>query len=333
MIYIKERFFDILIKMKENRYFWSEECPLDPTPLTDPKTDEEMNASMTCKFGHGPKPEQEFESREAFNVLEDDIGYEVISGEKIPLNDEELKAFDVEGIPHFDNKGGIPHFDDNDAVVDFIFRLRATIRQRSQAAADYRRAVPLLDESGKINWPSVHDNPTILRDMLSQRDKELEETEDQLEVTLKCLKKISNLYFDRKPEMSDDTVRVGKPFVYIPESDKVTRGENSTYTIHNFITAEGSPHVSMAVSELNGELPYTKNVNSDRVYYFLEAKAQAEFVSGEVVDLETGSALYIKAGTEYMINGDFRAVIVNTPAFRLRDEVPRAKKEGALAIN
>ena len=76
--------------------------------------------------------------------------------------------------------------------------------------------------------------------------------------------------------MSDDTVRVGKPFVYIPESDKVTRGENSTYTIHNFITAEGSPHVSMAVSELNGELPYTKNVNSDRVYYFLEAKAQAE---------------------------------------------------------
>ena len=162
----------------------------DPTPLTDPKTDEEMNASMTCKFGHGPKPEQEFESREAFNVLEDDIGYEVISGEKIPLNDEELKAFDVEGIPHFDNKGGIPHFDDNDAVVDFIFRLRATIRQRSQAAADYRRAVPLLDESGKINWPSVHDNPTILRDMLSQRDKELEETEDQLEVTLNVLKKL-----------------------------------------------------------------------------------------------------------------------------------------------
>jgi len=95
--------------------------------------------------------------------------------------------------------------------------------------------------------------------------------------------------------------------------------------IHNYVTREFSPNVSVGVSHLDGELWYTQNEVSDRAYYFIEADARVEFASSEVVNVSTGDALFISAGTEYQITGTFTAVLVNSPAFEVKNERERER--------
>ena len=114
-------------------------------------------------------------------------------------------------------------------------------------------------------------------------------------------------------------------FRYVPGSARVSRGEGSSYVIHNYITRDVSPNVSVALSELDGELPFTRNTISDRVYYFVDADADVEFASGEKIHVSSGDALFIAARTEYQIVGAFSAVLVNSPPFSVQNEYARGR--------
>jgi len=107
----------------------------------------------------------------------------------------------------------------------------------------------------------------------------------------------------------------GALFKLVAKSDRVTRGESDSYKIHNYITRESSPRVSVAVSELNGELPGTLNERSDRVYYFIDAQCTFTFNDGTSLSVKPGDALFIPVKTLYRVDGSFTAVLVNAPAF------------------
>jgi mannose-6-phosphate isomerase-like protein (cupin superfamily) len=106
----------------------------------------------------------------------------------------------------------------------------------------------------------------------------------------------------------------------IKSAEAVPRGEGSSYAILNYLTKQNSPRVSVAVSNLDGRLPKTTNRVSDRVYYFIEGHVLFQSNSG-VIEAGAGDVLFVPANTKYSLQGRFKAVLINSPAFDLVDEV------------
>lgn len=75
----------------------------------------------------------------------------------------------------------------------------------------------------------------------------------------------------------------------------------------------------MAVSHLIGKLDYTKNIESDRIYYFLKANATFK-IENELVKVNDGDIIFIQKDTLYSVEGVFDAVLINTPAFDIKNE-------------
>ena len=109
-------------------------------------------------------------------------------------------------------------------------------------------------------------------------------------------------------------------YIQFKKEDKITRGEGN-YFIDNYLTKDKSKNISVAVSHLNGcSIDKTKNIESDRVYYFI--KADAEFkINNEIVNVKDGDVLYIEKNTSYSMKGHFDAVLINTPAFDIKNEI------------
>lgn len=106
----------------------------------------------------------------------------------------------------------------------------------------------------------------------------------------------------------------------IAKSDAVRRGESEHYQIYNYLTKEDSPDVSLAVSVLRGAIPETANLVSDRIYYFLEADAVLRFGDGADMHVASGDVVRIPKNTRYSVEGSFRAVLINAPAFEIANE-------------
>ncbi|MDD5626626.1 MAG: hypothetical protein PHW01_01245 [Patescibacteria group bacterium] len=112
---------------------------------------------------------------------------------------------------------------------------------------------------------------------------------------------------------------MGKP-IFKRSSEAVIRGEGATYKIANFITKEITNKVSLAVSELHGSALQTMNTVSDRIYYFLEGNAIFDF-EDKKIKVEKDSVLYVPANTPYKMSGNFKAILINSPAFNVSDEI------------
>jgi mannose-6-phosphate isomerase-like protein (cupin superfamily) len=110
-----------------------------------------------------------------------------------------------------------------------------------------------------------------------------------------------------------------KPIKITPEQ-KVRRGEGTAYVIDNYITSEFSEKVSLAISHLKGELWPTRNKVSDRIYYFIRGKAHFVFEDETELDVKQGDVLLVPAGSGYKMNGNFDAVLVNSPPFNPTNE-------------
>ena len=106
----------------------------------------------------------------------------------------------------------------------------------------------------------------------------------------------------------------------IKANQGVVRGEGTSYVITNYLTKETSPKVSVAVSKLDGRLWKTMNKQSDRVYYFIQGKAKFTF-DNEVLKAEAGDLIYVPANTPYVMEGQLTAVLINTPAFEVENEI------------
>lgn len=113
--------------------------------------------------------------------------------------------------------------------------------------------------------------------------------------------------------------RETKSYIKIEEKNKITRGESTQHCIDNYLTKDKVSNISVSVSHLNGKIPRTKNIESDRIYYFITANAKFK-IQDDYIEVNSGDVLYIQKNTFYSVEGMFDAVLINTPAFNIINE-------------
>ena len=99
------------------------------------------------------------------------------------------------------------------------------------------------------------------------------------------------------------------------KDDVVARKISDSYSVFNFLTADNSDKISIAVGNATDHDETTKT-NSDRAYFVLEGKI---VVNNNLIG-NSGDVIFIPSNTEYNFKGTFKAVIVNSPPFKKLNE-------------
>jgi len=82
--------------------------------------------------------------------------------------------------------------------------------------------------------------------------------------------------------------------------------------------ADGQQAINLHVTHIrDSKLHYHKNCTE--AYYILEGQGKME-LDGETVELRPGTVVFIPAGTRHRGYGDFKTIVVGTPAFDTADE-------------
>ena len=115
-------------------------------------------------------------------------------------------------------------------------------------------------------------------------------------------------------------------YIKIDSKEKITRGEGTSYRIDNYLTKNQNNNISVAVSHLHGKINKTKNTESDRIYYFIKANARFK-IDNEIIDANDGDVIFISKNTLYSVEGNFDAVLINTPAFDIKNEISEKENE------
>lgn len=102
----------------------------------------------------------------------------------------------------------------------------------------------------------------------------------------------------------------------IRKEEGVKRKINENYEITNFLTKDNSKDVSFAISDAKNHKETTKNVKSERIYFVLEGKI---IINKELI-AEKGDLVFIPKNTEYSFEGTFKTILINSPAFDIKDE-------------
>ncbi len=105
----------------------------------------------------------------------------------------------------------------------------------------------------------------------------------------------------------------------IKNEEGIKRKINETYEITNFLTKEDSKEISFAISDSKNHRETTKNVKSGRIYFVLEGKLIVKQENKEFV-AEKGDLIFIPKNTEYSFEGTFKTILINSPAFDIKDE-------------
>lgn len=102
------------------------------------------------------------------------------------------------------------------------------------------------------------------------------------------------------------------------KADSTIRKVSDSYSIANFLTAEDSSKMSIAVSVAINHSE-TTTISSDRAYFVLEG----EIVFNNSIIGNVGDVVFIPANEQYeqySFTGTFKAVIVNLPPFKKSNE-------------
>ena len=102
-------------------------------------------------------------------------------------------------------------------------------------------------------------------------------------------------------------------YTLVKKEDANARQVSDTKVVHNFITKDISPGVSLAVVENNGNFGEVTAMQN-YCYYVIEGVLELTF-DGEVVQISAGDACLVEQGTTYNFAGDCKAVVVNHPAY------------------
>jgi ethanolamine utilization protein EutQ (cupin superfamily) len=99
----------------------------------------------------------------------------------------------------------------------------------------------------------------------------------------------------------------------VKAADATVRQIANNKTATNFITKETSPTLSFATTEA---VDYYERETTpyDRIYYVLEGSMTLT-INDETIELAVGDVCYIEKDTTYEMQGTFKAVTVNQPAF------------------
>jgi len=101
----------------------------------------------------------------------------------------------------------------------------------------------------------------------------------------------------------------------IKSEEGISRKISDSYSVLNLLTANDSENVSLAVSSAESHNETTKTT-SDRAYYILEGEITID--DNQVA--KKGDVVFVSANTEYNFKGSFKAVLVNSPAFKASNE-------------
>jgi len=103
------------------------------------------------------------------------------------------------------------------------------------------------------------------------------------------------------------------------KSDAVARKISESYSVFNFLTADDSDNVSIAVGDATNHDEITRT-NNDRAYFVIEG----EIIVNSNLMGKAGDVIFIPSNTEYSFKGTFKAVIVNSPPFKkLNEEIKK----------
>ena len=105
------------------------------------------------------------------------------------------------------------------------------------------------------------------------------------------------------------------PIKIFKQKDSIARKIFDSYSVFNFLTAEDSDKVSIAVGVAT-EHNETTQTSSERVYFVLEGEI---IVNDEIIGRK-GDVIFISANTQYNFKGTFKAVVVNSPPFKKENE-------------
>ncbi len=99
----------------------------------------------------------------------------------------------------------------------------------------------------------------------------------------------------------------------VKKGEAVERKVADNKTAFNLITKEVTPDVSLAVIEAHD---YEEDIIAEYnwIYYIIEVQMTLTFGEKEY-QLEAGDSCYISKGQKFKMQGTFRYVIVNQPAF------------------
>jgi ethanolamine utilization protein EutQ (cupin superfamily) len=105
------------------------------------------------------------------------------------------------------------------------------------------------------------------------------------------------------------------PIHHITPQNGSIRKVSESYAILNLLTAQESENVSVAIGTATNHNE-TTSTSSERVYFILEG----EMTINDEILAKQGEVIYIPKHTEYSFKGTFKTLIINVPAFKLKNE-------------
>ncbi|MFH1838305.1 MAG: hypothetical protein ABH808_02315 [Candidatus Kuenenbacteria bacterium] len=95
------------------------------------------------------------------------------------------------------------------------------------------------------------------------------------------------------------------------KENAIARKISDSYSVFNFLTADDSDKISVAVGSAINHDEITMT-NSDRAYFVLEG----EIIINNNFIGKPGDVIFIPSNIEYNFQGTFKAVIINSPPFK-----------------
>jgi mannose-6-phosphate isomerase-like protein (cupin superfamily) len=105
-------------------------------------------------------------------------------------------------------------------------------------------------------------------------------------------------------------------FHLVTHDQAIHRQVSDSKKIKNYITDEFSPNVSLSVIEAD-DFESHERTEYDRIYFVLEGRMIVA-IDGQEYVLRADDSLFLHSGTEYIMKGSFRSIVVNQPAFGTR---------------
>lgn len=93
-----------------------------------------------------------------------------------------------------------------------------------------------------------------------------------------------------------------------------TRNISNSYSILNLLTAKDSNNISIAISTATDHKETTQTT-SERAYFVLEGSI---IVNDSIAN--KGDIILIPANTKYTFEGNFKALLINSPPFKKENE-------------
>lgn len=102
------------------------------------------------------------------------------------------------------------------------------------------------------------------------------------------------------------------PIKLFKKEESVIRKISDSHSVSNYLTIKDSNNLSVSVGNA---INYNETIktDSDRVYFVLEGEIIINNLKGK-----SGDVLYISQNTEYNLSGTFKAVVINSPPFKLK---------------